>query len=392
MAGTGTGQGLAPAAGRGKGRPLPRPGRKARPLVLLILQGAHHLELYRAILAQCRAVDWICLIHGIEAIPRERLLDCHATHGTRFFSDMQTAIQHFGDIDAVVTTFAIPHPAHLPYLPMVALAYELGLPVFELQHGLFQIGFSYDLTSPIIGPRAQGALSGLPVRNLVAEQLRWWGPGAIGYPPYCAGVLDESAGPPDERRDGPVAILTNFHWDLLGPEETAAAYDLVARAILRLPEVPFVLAPHPSETAGLLFRRLTERLARAGAGNWRVLPASDSAGRRALLRDCTLAVSSASTVLLDLEMGDVPTAVFGLDCMEGLYDLFESCVRLRNAEALVDCIRHRVEDGWRPTLRTGCLVRFAPRRLEERLIGAMSGTPLAHDRFVPLINRYLQKV
>lgn len=144
---------------------------KTKPVVLLVLAGAHHLDLYKSVLAECLDFDWVVYIKDIHSVPDSQIRWANIRFGTQFFSDKATALAHFGAIDAVVTTFAVPHMAHLHYLDFVALAYEMGLPVFEMQHGMFQIGFNIQEKSALVGSGKRAERNSLPGPNLVAENF-----------------------------------------------------------------------------------------------------------------------------------------------------------------------------------------------------------------------------
>ena len=379
------------------------PAVKDRPTVLLILQGPHHLDLFRSVLTRCRAVRWTCLIHGLEQVPAHTLEAFYLHHDVRFLADRDTALLHMGDIDAVVTTFALPDPAHLPYLGLIALAYELGLEVFELQHGLFQTGLSFQADRAVIG---SGLPGGLPLRNLTDARLTWWGEEAVGYPPY---VMDPAPAPemlgPEgsglgpvsssladtetvSHRNGPVAVLTNLHWTLLDPQEATAGYDMILAAVIALPDVDFVLAPHPTEMATAGFARLRDQLRQVHAQNCTVLPASDREGRAALLSRARLAVATASSVLLDLEMHRVPTVLLGLPSFEALFAALETTTVARTPEALITLLSGALDGTGYPALCTGRLVPFDPKALEQRLLAAVRKTPLAAKDYVPILMRH----
>ena len=48
--------------------------------------------------------------------------------------DKATALAHFGDIDAVVTTFAVPHAAHIQSRPPQSGAQYARAPFPETEH------------------------------------------------------------------------------------------------------------------------------------------------------------------------------------------------------------------------------------------------------------------
>lgn len=375
-----------------------------RPTILLILQGTHHLDLFDALLTRTPGLAWVCLVHDLHRVPAERLARLHIQAGVRFFTDLETAMLHIGDVDALVTTFALPHRAHRPYLGLIALAYEMGMPVFELQHGLFQAGLSFMADGPLVGSGRAGAQDGLATRNLTDAVLMWWGAEGIGYPRYLVppaedgreGVEGEVSSPSaaaltPARRDAPIAVLTNLHWTLLGPAQAEAGYGMIHSAILALPDLRFALAPHPTEATSSGFLRLIETLRAARARNWRVVPATDRTGRADLMAGAGLAIATPSTVLLDLELARCPTLLLGLAPFEPLYASLERATVVRSGPALSDALARAVAGGPLPWLTTGRLEPFDPARAEARIRAALPDTPsprLARD-FVPRLYRYL---
>lgn len=371
---------------------------KTKPIVLLVLAGEFHLDLYASVLERLRDFTWAVYIRDVVKVPQETLERLGAQFGVRFFLDKATALAHFGDIDAVVTTFAVPHAAHLHYLDFISLAYEMEIPVFELQHGLLQLGFSFSEDATLIGSGDKGRLArnGLPVRNLVADQLRWFGEDAIGYPPFTEAAHPDIGYLPDEPAPEPdrdtILYLTNFHWNLLTREESRRGYNMIISAILALPDCTHVISPHPSEMGSPAYREMIETLSQRGVENYTIERPADAAGRLAMLRRTKLAVSSISTVLLDLEMAHIPTVVFGFESFASLLDGFETCASVSTREELVAAIKEAMYGSYAPEFRSGRLQPFDAGRLSAAIRAKLPAAAPEHRHFVPLIHKYLGKV
>lgn len=379
-----------------------------KPVVLLVLQGAHHLDLFGALLTQCRGLRWVCLVHDLQRVPRAMINALHTEHDVRFFTDTETAMLHFADIDALVTTFALPHRAHVPYLGLIGLAHDVGMPVFELQHGLFQSGISFHADGPLVGSGMAQAQNGLFARNLTQDKLTWWGDDSIGYPRHIhreteypaqdadAGLPQAEAPaapthrPKGPRNGGPVAVLTNLHWALLSPEEAQTGYAMIMAAITALPDLQFALMPHPAEVKTAAFIRMCDRLDQARAPNWRLLLPQDHDARAEVMRHAWLALASASTVLLDLEMNATPTLLLGLRQMIPLYAALDCADVVRDAPALTRAIAETAAGIRDPYLRTGRLCRFDPAALEARITAAIPPQPRPVQDVVAALHRYIK--
>ena len=372
------------------------PTHKDKPIVLLVLAGAHQLDLFKSILAGCGEFDWVVYIQDINAVPETLISDLNARYGTQFFTDKASALAHFGTIDAVVTTFAVPHLAHLHYLDFTALAYEMNLPVFELQHGLFQIGMSIQEHSPLVGSGHRSARNALPGPNLVSAQMRWFGADAIGYPPFSpenhfdAGYFGDFATAPSAPDK--ILFTTNFHWNLLTDAEKEEGYKMMVKAIISLPDCLFTISPHPAEMSARYFVNMLRRLEESKASNYRIVRPSSPEERLEMLRETKLAISSISTVLLDLEMLKIPTFLFGFDSFRNLIDSFDEVVTVSDPRELVLSIKDAVFLNRMPTLISGKLHPFDPTVVTQKIRSSLTQKPLDHARYIPLINKYIRQV
>ncbi|KQQ33904.1 hypothetical protein ASG19_21680 [Rhizobium sp. Leaf306] len=311
----------------------------------------------------------------------------------QFFSDKKTAIASFRGIDILITTFAVPHAVHANFASIIALAYEMEIPVFELQHGLFQIGFSYSERSAVVGSGMTGALTSLDAPNLVDQKLVWGKSGdaseqSIGYPPYTTEVYDRVA-----RRGGDtsgVLIATNTHWNILTAEEVRAAWEMIIRLMKSLPDIRFTIMPHPAEVGAAPLKRVIERCDREHVMNMTVMRPSSRAEFIELIATSRLAVSMISSVLLDFEMYDLPCVILPCRAQRPLAQALTVATRPSNDDGLLAAVRGGYYEDTPLILRTGKLFPFDHDALKAALDAAVS-SPLPAAKATPLISKYLPK-
>ncbi len=341
-----------------------------KPRVLFILQGVHHLKLYENVLKACHEFEWICFLPGL---PRDdaEINAYYTLYGVRFFSDRYAALAHFADIDAVVTTWGVPHRKHLPYLDFLALAYELGIPVFELQHGLFQIGLTYQEEAAVVGSRTGAATALAGARNFARNALTWSGKDGIGYPRAYGSACSD--GPQAQPCKEQVAFLTNHHWAVLGEDERVNCYTIMRDTIAAFPAVDFVLLPHHGELKLKAFTSMMSDLNGIEARNFRIETARDKKSYDDLLATSNLLVGSLSTTILDCEISGTPTVVFRNPSQERLLSSFRKVVSFSTSTELQGIVEDVLYKGYRPELVTGSAEPFQPSRLVERLGTAIAG-------------------
>jgi hypothetical protein len=344
-----------------------------KPAVLLVLQGIHHLLLYENVFRYCTAFDWYCVLpqrpKDLDDEGRQEADRIHYRYGVRFFTDGFAALAHFPQLDAVITTWSVPHQKHLPYLRYITLAAEVGIPVFELQHGLFQIGLTYNEDAPFAGSGKGVAVAIPDAPNFTSEVLEWSGPNGIGYPrsPFA----DTDRGDPTTRRRR-VTFITNHHWGILREEERNNCYQMMADAILAFPQAEFVVLPHSGDLQNATFRDIVKSLGRTGAGNFRIEERRFGGVYDGLLMNSDLLVASASTTILDCELSQTPTVIFRNPSQDGLTRILRSAVLFQSSDELIRLIGDVLYRNYRPELVTGFADPFRPEALEQRVEGAIA--------------------
>lgn len=367
---------------------------RTKPTVLLILQGPHHLMLYRDLFARCEAFHWVCVLEDVGKVSRDLVTRLYQLHGVQILTDERAALLNFPAIDAVVTTCAVPHATHGAFIRYLALAYEMGLPVFELQHGLFQLGINYSERAALVGTGLAGALTALDAPNLTRSKLVWSETDAgdatcIGYPLFGPHVRDcPSALRP---QDGVVLVATNLHWNIFSAQDVTQCWDHLVSLFRRLPDLRFVLMPHPGEMKSAALRRGLERCAREGIVNVEARRPADRAEFVAMVAEARMAVSMVSTLLLDFEMYDLPCVMLPCPRTERLTAGLEQVCAPATFEAFATAVEAAYYGRDDAMLRTGRLVPFAPEALVDAVQGAMGGTRAPIEQAVPMIARYIER-
>ncbi len=361
----------------------------------MILQGQHHLMLYREIFVRCQEFHWVCVLEKPKDLPRDLVERFYDLYGVQIFTDERTAITNFLGVDAVITTFAVPHAAHSRLINYLALAYEMGLPVFEIQHGLFQLGISYSESAAFVGSGMPVARTALDTPNLTRKKFAWGDSRSpdqisVGYPPFVSDVYDTRAfiRPHEES----ALIASNMHWNILDENDIAQIWDYLVNLFKSLPDIRFVLMPHPGEMKSASLRRGLERCRLNGIDNVEVKRPADRDEFIDMLSTARMAISMVSTVLLDFEMYELPCVILPCDRQRSLIAGLQHAECPQSKPEFVAQVRDTFYGSSESVLRTGALREFRPDRLVGTLRDEMRDEKIAVSEFVPLAARYLQGV
>lgn len=368
---------------------------RSKPTVLIILQGQHHLTLYRELFVRCQQFHWVCLFEKPRELPSDLVNKFHALYGVQIFTDERTALTNFLGIDAVISTFAVPHAAHSHHIHHLALAYEMGLPVFEMQHGLFQLGISCSERSALVGSGLSGALSSLNAPNLTQHKFIWGESRttdeiSIGYPPYVNDIVESTAYIRTQAES--VLVASNMHWNILDEDDVAQAWDYLVHLFKHLPDIPFVMMPHPGEMKSASLQRGLERCRLNGINNLEVKRPEDRDEFIAMLAATRVAISTISTVLLDFEMYEMPCVILPCEKQKHLVAALQHAQYPRSKQEFVSQVCDTYYASSQSVLRTGALQKFRPDRLERAILDAMPQEKMVVSQAVPLIAKYLQGV
>ena len=330
-------------------------GKKTKRMVLFYVRGKFQFPLARPLIEQNPDVDFYVHSNLIPRVDYESselapLANCHFVLS---FDDFKYKLSLFG---AFVTTDAQAATAHQYSLRLIRLFNRMGVPVLELQHGLFQLGLHYyDVPA---GSYFGG--DSLPTRTFADEVLFYYPPWhgdakgtVIGYPP-------SASPPPHSSGEEPcVLVLSNMHWPTYQESESRNFYLSVFKCAEERPDENWVWKLHPSEIKNRRSQALIEEAKSkfpVGAARIRFHHLDPELGRRSLsdlVGTARLAISSVSTTLLDCELGGLRVAVFDSPAVKCLVDRLHEKTTFCDADGLLGAL-----DGQCRVLKSGLLVPY----------------------------------
>ena len=357
----------------------------SRRSVLLYVRGSFHFPLIEPMVRDNRDVEFFLHsnLFGNGEIARANLNKYGNFHFVSSLDELKFKLDRFG---AFITTDAEPANPHSYSLRLVEFFQAIKVPVFELQHGLFQLGLHY------FDVPAKFSFGGdsLPARSFAGQILTYYPPAGvnvaavtIGYPPY-AGQLQPSSG-----HDWTL-VLTNLHWPTYTEEERRVFYESVYRLAAE-GSSRVVWKQHHGEIGSTACTALRKELAVKYplAAKRLCLHHEDATLGElrldALIARATCVVSTVSTVLLDCEMQQKAVALYGCSSVE--------CLTRRIAEKDVfgtyDELRAVLKKGPRP-LVTGCLQPYDNKVFRKALDCAYCETPLSRPEFLAALFALMQ--
>lgn len=357
----------------------------SRRSVLLYVSGSFHFPLIEPMVRDNQDVEFFLHsnLFGNGEVVRANLNKYGNFHFVSSLDELKFKLDRFG---AFITTDAEPANPHSYSLRLVEFFQAIKVPVFELQHGLFQLGLHYfDVPA---GFRFGG--DSLPAKSFAGQILTYYPPAGvnvaavtIGYPPY-AGRPQPSSG-----HDWTL-VLTNLHWPTYTDEERRAFYESVYRLAAEGPS-RVVWKQHHGEIGSSACTALRKELsAKYPLAAKRLCMHHEDAslkelGLDALIARATCVVSTVSTVLLDCEMQQKGVALYGCPSVE--------CLTRRIAEkdlfGTYDALCAILKKGAK-TLVTGCLHPYDNAVFRKSLDGAYCETTLSRPEFLTALFTLMQ--
>ncbi len=205
--------------------------------VLMHLQGSWHIEMYANIFAELPEIYFAVFVE----VPVEEAIRLAETlpDNVLIIPNIVDVLLQIDTFGVVLTTLATPHRGHVRGIQIFQACSALGIPVLEIQHGLFQIGINYYDVSRVSGSGFKNSSIGFPARNFRDGLITWGGPDGIGLPQF-------HRNPPAEDK-GFVLILTNMHWSIYSDLERLMFYDGIRRLVLDHSDTRFFWKPHQAE-------------------------------------------------------------------------------------------------------------------------------------------------
>jgi hypothetical protein len=217
-----------------------------------------------------------------------------------------------------ITTFSQSTVSHLEGLKFVAMFNKLKVPVFELQHGMFQIGLHYHSLLKWFNSES------FPIEGYADKILTYYPSGieneiSVGYP-----IFDNLKKPIEGDY---TLVLSNLHWQCYSKIDVYKFYHAVIKFAAHNPDKIFMWQPHPGEVAfgGLnsMFLKNLFTIYPAAKKNFISIKSnqvSNLVPTEEWIRKSGCVISTVSTVLLDCEMYNKPTLVWESESTKVLLD------------------------------------------------------------------------
>lgn len=326
--------------------------------VLLVLQGAWHLDMYANIFRALPEIDWTVLID--ETTDGVLRLAEKTPRNVQIVGNLPEILLRLDSFALCLTTLATPHRAHVRGLQVYTACARLRIPVLELQHGLFQLGINYVDVSSTPGSGFRNSAMGTAAKNFRDDLITWSGPRGIGLPQFY--------NLPPAEDHGYVLVLSNLHWSLFTDVERHLFFHGVAKLVRRHPKTRFVWKPHQAEIQPKL-EKFHSILLNDEFSNLDVMTKDAMEGRTTtdLIKDCRCAIVSPSSVLLELEMYGKPCVVYNPVSMENLTSMMRRFSSFVDGDELVSKFGKMVKHTDNFGLKTGFLKPFDPARLSTIL-------------------------
>lgn len=326
--------------------------------VLLVAQGPWHLDMYASFFTALPEVDWTVYFEA----PGDALMPLAqaAPSNVQLIGNLTDVLLRLDEFAVCLTTLATPHRAHLTGLQIFTACSRLGLPVLEVQHGLFQQGMAFVEVSRTPGSGFANAAMGAAARNFRDDVVGWSGDAGIGLPQF------HDLKPASD--DGYVLILSNQHRSVFSEIERRLFYEGVAQLVRRHPDTRFLWKPHQAELQRKLEPLYAPLMALVRA-NLELLTRETMAGQTTLdlIRCCSSAVSSLSSVVLELEMYAKPTLLYAPASMEGAVAIMGTVHPFVDDLSLLAAYDDLLQRPGAYRMRTGFLKPFEPDRLRAVL-------------------------
>lgn len=271
--------------------------------------------------------------------------------------DHDLIISKISSFDILMTFDSLLVKGHKACLNVIEEARKFDLPIMELQHGLFQVSINA-FHQPTVNKFFDESLV---VRSAATHRLTWFEtPDGIniGYP-----IFDGRTIPRPQNFSKPiVSIFTNLHWKARSRGNRVKILFDILNFIKNHPNIYFFWKRHHGELCdidtiedvnnveNLIGQQMTEF-------DNLVLVDNETEPSR-LLEFSTHAISTISTVLLDIEMYHVECAVIADEETINLLDVFDTFT-IFNSDMSLDNFKE---------LRSGMLFPFNPKILRKTVM------------------------
>ncbi|MFC4625608.1 hypothetical protein ACFO1V_10335 [Daeguia caeni] len=355
-----------------------------RPIIGVFLTGTNAVDIFAASVEAIKAYDFFVYVPSID----DRSRSTFRRLGVRFSTELSFAILNAPQMAAALTFGCLPHPAHESVLILTALMQELGIPVLDVQHGLFQWGINFTDDSLEQGFSNATGIS-MPVTTVADKQLRWHGENEIGYPRY-----KPNRPPAKNEMMSSILVATNSNWHIYAEEERQNLLCLLRQLFTARTHVNFIWKPHPAELSGFsMLRQLVDEIKAAPEtySNVEIVGEADNNlySLTELVASCRAGIATVGTSILDFEMLGKPCAIFDCSAVAALNaslihgDMFHDLPQLLNWLDNLDENTKPPVTGYLHPFDQDCLIRHIDTAIAESL-----PRRIPRQQTLPILMRY----
>lgn len=308
-------------------------------MVLFYINGKHHFPLISPIVKANTDIDFFIHSQSVteDDYRRSELFRQENAHFVAASPRLQCKLNLFG---AYISTDMHAVGAHTYSLRIAKKFNRLGVPVFELQHEMFQVGLHYyDKPS-----RELFWDDSLPTRTFASRVFAYY-PVADGIAPHTVIGYPPFKSPITAHRTGEyILVLSNMHWSTYTHDERCDFYKAVFDYARNHPNEHFIWDVHSGEVenpeckaliTGMfdMFPPLAKQI--VFTHEQEVLPFLPISE---LVANSKCVISTPSTALLDCEMYSRRVAVYRCATNRTLTSRIRSATFFGNSEELEHCM------------------------------------------------------
>ncbi len=347
--------------------------------VFCYLRGVHHFDLFYNVFLLNPDIEFYIHSNFISAdlYRKSKLYDLANVYFVADIKKFKYKLRSFG---AFITTDSQSTAPHTYSLEFINFFNKLSVPVFELQHGLFQLGLHYydvpvkevfhDDSLPT-DSFADHILTYYPNKSNVASTV-------VGYPAYEKKPLSYEG--------EYTLILSNLHWETYNKEEKYYFYKIIFELANSLPKQMFVWKMHhgeqvnppcnsiikslfdifPNVKKNIIFYHENEFLSKSSTTE--------------LIQKAQTVISTVSTVLLDCDMCKKKTVTFSSPAVKCLIERMKQPQAFTNLQELKELLAQPENH-----FSTGLLYKYDNEAFRKILNKLYKHTELSNKEFLDIV-------
>lgn len=347
--------------------------------VFCYLRGVHHFDLFYNIFLLNPDIEFYIHSNFISAdlYRKSKIYDLSNVYFVTDIKKFKYKLKSFG---AFITTDAQAAAPHTYSLELINFFNKLSVPVFELQHGLFQLGLHYydvpvkevfhDDSFPT-GSFADHVLTYYPNKRNIPSTV-------VGYPAYKEAPL-----PYDGEY---ILILSNLHWETYDKEEKYYFYKMMFELANSLPKQMLIWKMHHGEQVNPHCNSIIKSLfdifpkAKKNIIFYHENEFLSKSSTMELIQKAHAIISTVSTVLLDCEMCRKKAVTFSSPAVRCLIERMEHPQAFTNLQELKDLL-----DIPENNFSTGLLYKYDNEAFRKVLDKLYKHSDLSNKEFLDIV-------